>query len=717
MASFPLDLSRDPRPGLRCAYSIRPCRPLSPPAMPTRSPLALALLLAAAAPAAHAHEPAPTATELDRIVVVGRRLNLVGEAISASEGSVGQAEIAARPLLRTGDLLEFVPGLVATQHSGSGKANQYFLRGFNLDHGTDFATFVDAMPVNMRSHGHGQGYTDLNFLIPEAVAELHYRKGPYHADVGDFSSAGSARFRIADRVQTGRATLGLGEHGYLRGVVVDSIDTAGGGSLLYGAELQRNDGPWTDIDEDVRKLNLLLKYSADIGGGRGALTFLGYDNRWNSADQIPQRVVDAGLIDAFGSLDTSVGGASSRYSLSADWRGPVLGGEFSASAYAIDYDLDLYSNFTYFLDDPDDGDQFSQVDERRIYGFALSQHWHAGRSDWRVGAEGRFDDIGRVGLFRTRARQPLSTVREDAVEQGSFGIFASHGFRFDERWRSTLGLRHDRYGFDVDARSLPVNSGSARDNATSFKASLAWTPSERAELYASYGQGFHSNDARGTTIVVDPDSGDPIDPVDPLVDSEGYELGARLYFSERLHATAALWRLDLDSELLFVGDAGNTEASRPSRRDGVELGLYWFGSRWFEGNLEASYTNARFTDADPAGREIPGSIPLVVSAGVTGRLGNGWSGTLQLRHFGRYPLVEDNSVKSDGSTMVNLRAGKTWERLGLHIDVLNLLDSDDHDIDYFYASRLPGEPVDGVEDVHFHVFEPRTVRVSLNWRF
>ncbi|HUH00946.1 MAG TPA: TonB-dependent receptor, partial [Kofleriaceae bacterium] len=512
-------------------------------------PLVCAIALCCAAPAAFAHppgsqatsdpsQPPETATDLDRIVVVGRRLNLVGEAISASQGSVGQAEISARPLLRTGDLLEFVPGLVATQHSGSGKANQYFLRGFNLDHGTDFATFVDAMPVNMRSHGHGQGYTDLNFLIPEAVEELDYRKGPYHAEVGDFSSAGFARFRLADRVADGRVALGIGEHGYLRGVAVDSIATADGGDVLYGVELQRNDGPWTDIDEDVRKANLLLKYSRVMAGGRGALTFLGYDNRWNSADQVPQRAADRGLIDELGSLDTTVGGESSRYSLSADWRGPVLGGEFAASAYAIDYGLDLFSNFTYFLDDPVDGDQFRQRDDRGIHGFAVTQHWHAGRGSWQVGAEGRFDDIERVGLYRTLVRQPLSTVREDRVRQGSFGVHAAHEFRFNDRWRSHLGLRHDRYGFDVDARSLPVNSGRVRDDATSFKASLAWKPAALAEIYFRYGQGFHSNDARGTTIVIDPVSGEAADPVDPLVDSEGYELGTRLFFSERLHATA-----------------------------------------------------------------------------------------------------------------------------------------------------------------------------------
>ncbi len=689
------------------------------------TPLAAGVLLALLALPATAQDTAQAQTDppvtdpvqLDSITVFGRRQNLVGEAISASEGSVGQTEIAARPFLRSGDLLELVPGLVATQHSGSGKANQYFLRGFNLDHGTDFATFVDGMPVNMRTHGHGQGYTDLNFLIPEAVEELQYRKGTYYADVGDFSSAGSARFRLADKLDQGVAEISVGEEGYLRGVVVDSVETGNGGSILFGTEVLRNDGPWTDIQEDVRKFNGLLKYSMDLAGGRGGITLLGYDNAWNSPDQIPQRAVDQGLIDELGSLDTTLGGESSRTSLSVDWRGPAFGGDFAGSAYAIDSELSLFSNFTYFLDDPDNGDQFRQLDERRIYGFNLSQQWDVGRSRWRVGAEGRFDDIDRVGLFKTNARQPVSTVREDVVDERSLGVFAANEFRFNDRWRSYVGVRHDRYEFDVDALSLPVNSGEAHDSATSVKASLAWKPSHAMEFYGSYGQGFHSNDARGTTIRIDPVSGDAVDRVDPLVDSEGYELGTRLYFSDRVHATAAVWRLDLDSELLFVGDAGTTEATRPSRRDGVEVGVYWFGNRYFEGDIEASYTRSELTDDDPAGNEIPGSIPLVVSAGLTGKLDGGWFGALRVRHFGKYPLIEDDSVRSDGSTIVNLRVGKAWSNVGLHLDVLNLLDSDDHDIDYFYASRLAGEPDEGVEDIHFHPFEPRALRLSLSWKF
>ncbi len=358
-------------------------------------------------------EPVKAKT-LEQLTVVGRRENLVGEAISASEGSIGQEEISARPSNRTGDLLEFVPGLVVTQHSGSGKANQYFLRGFNLDHGTDFATFVDGMPVNMRTHAHGQGYSDLNFLIPETVSELTYRKGVYYADVGDFSSAGSARLSLADSVPDGQAELTAGGYGYRRGLLLNS-SKVGAGNLLYAAELQTYDGPWANINEDVKKGSVLLRYSAPLAGG---------------------------------------------------WKGPVWGGDFDASAYVIDYRLNLWSNFTYFLDDPMRGDQFEQVDRRKIYGFTLSQQWENGRSHWRIGSDGRYDDIGEVGLFHTQKRRVIGTVRDDSVGESSVGVYAANEFRFNDQLRSYIGVREDAYRFNVDS-SLPVNSG----NATASKGS------------------------------------------------------------------------------------------------------------------------------------------------------------------------------------------------------------------------------------------------------
>lgn len=655
------------------------------------------------------------ATTLDRIVVIGRHDNLVGTATTASEGRLSRTEIERRPRLRPGDLVEFVPGVAATQHSGSGKANQYFLRGFNLDHGTDFAQFVEGMPVNMRTHGHGHGYSDLNFLIPEMVDSLTYRKGPYYADVGDFSSAGAVRYQLLDGVEEGLLQVEAGSEGYARFVGVDS-SAQHGATLTWGIEAQQYDGPWADINEDVDKRNLMLRLSAPVGRGVGQALAMYYDSTWNSPDQIPARAVDRGLISEFGSIDTTLGGDSSRKALSGGWRGHIVGGEFSASAYFLEYDLSLWSNFTYFLEDMEQGDQFLQFDSRKVSGFEARQVWQGVRWQVRTGLEGRRDDIGRVGLSHAAARKVIRPVRDDTVDERSLGMWLDGEWTFNENLRARIGVRQDVYDFEVHALQ-PQNSGNADDALTSLKGSLAWRLGHPLEVYASWGQGLHSNDARGTTISIDPLTGAPADPVTPLVRSEGSELGLRWFQQGRLSATAALWQLDLDSELLFVGDAGNTEATRPSERSGVELTMYWLANPLAQLELEAAYTRARFSDADPTGNHIPGAVPLVVSLGWTAEWDDGWHSSLRLRKLGPYPLIEDDSVRSEGSTLVNLAVGKRWKQWGVELDVLNLLDSDDHDIDYFYASRLPGEPAGGVDDLHFHVSEPRTLRVRLTRTF
>ena len=664
------------------------------------------------------------AANMESIVVEGRQINLVGEAVSASQGVVGQQEIRLRPLLRSGEVLEMVPGMVVTQHSGTGKANQYFLRGFNLDHGTDFATFIDGMPINMRSHGHGQGYTDLNVLIPEAVDTLAYKKGAYYADVGDFSGAGSAAIRTLRRVDQGLVEFSVGEDSYNRAVVVDSV-AAGGGDLLYALEYNSYDGPWSDIDEDLDRKNLLLTYSAPLAGGEMSVSLMGYDNQWNSADQIPARAVASGLIDELGSLDTTLGGESSRYSLSGSWENEA----WSVSAYAADYDLDLWSNFTYLLDNPQQGDQFQQVDDRRIYGGSGEYRGASTLAGLalahRMGLQVRYDDIDEVGLYRSRARNRLGVVRSDGVAELSSGLYWESQVALTEQLRAIVGLRYDYYDFDVDSRvgvnvngvDVTANSGTASDDLFSAKTSLIYTVSDALELYASLGQGMHSNDARGTTIVVDPADGSAIDPVDPLVRSLGYEVGVRGYVRERLNASVAFWALDLDSELLFVGDAGNTEASRESERRGVEATVYYNLTDQWTLDMEYAWTDAEFADSAPEGREIPGAIEHVLQAGVSAELDSGYFGSLRLRYFGERPLVEDGSVTSDASTVVNLRLGRRLGNWTIKGDLLNVLDSDDHDIDYYYASRLPGEPAAGVEDLHYHVLEPRTLRVSVGYRF
>ena len=664
------------------------------------------------------------AQTLETVTVEGRRVSLLGDAITASEGVIGRQEIALRPLLRSGEVLELVPGMVVTQHSGTGKANQYFLRGFNLDHGTDFATFIDGMPLNMRTHGHGQGYTDLNPVIPETLATIAYKKGPYYADVGDFSGAGSAEMRTVDRVDEGLAEITWGEDGYQRLVVVDSQNAAGG-DWLYALEGNRYDGPWRGIEEDLSRINLLLKHTRDVAAGSLSLTAMAYDNSWNSADQIPARAVTQGIIDDLGVIDDTVGGESSRYSLSAAWRG----GAWEVDAWLARYDLNLWSNFTYFLDDPEGGDQFEQVDERLLYGGRL-RYTHAGTLaglpvTQAFGAELRVDDIEEVGLYRSRARQRTGPVRSDAVDESSIGLFWEQKLQWSPRLRSVLGVRYDYFDFDVDSAiernvngiDLVPNGGTADDDLWSLKGSLVYTLGSDWEAYASAGQGYHSNDARGTTTRVDPADGTAIEAVDPLVRSLGYEAGVRGYWRERLNTSLAVWYLELDSELLFVGDAGNTEASGRSEREGVELTAYYALTEAWTLDLEYAWTDARFSDAPAGEREIPGAVEHVVQAGISLDDGQDWFGSLRLRYFGERPLVEDASVQSDATFSVNLGLGRRLGPWTLRADILNLLDSDDHDIDYFYASRLPGETEAGVEDLHYHVLEPRTVRLTAGYRF
>ena len=656
---------------------------------------------------------------LDDQVVVGRA-PLLGEASSASEGYVTQEAIEIRPMLRTGEVLELVPGMVVTQHSGTGKANQYFLRGFNLDHGTDFSTSVDGMPVNMRTHGHGQGYTDLNFIIPETIESLRYQKGSYYAETGDFSGAGSASLHTARKLEQNEAKLTLGQDAYQRALLMGSVEK-GNGDWLYAIERNTYDGPWTDIEEDLDKTNLLLSYAQPLAGGDWRVSFMGYDNSWNSADQIPERAVESGLIDELGSIDDTVGGESSRYSVNTEWSN----GAWEASAYAIRYNMNLWSNFTYFLDDPVNGDQFEQIDHRNIYGGKLAYQWQgelAGRTMInRVGTEFRYDDISEVGLYQSQARDRIGVVRSDEVGEFSTGVFAENTLYWNTRLRSVLGVRYDYYSFDVDNRTdinkngidLSDNSGTASAGNTSLKASLIYQLSPEWETYIAAGQGFHSNDARGTTIEVDPADGSEATQVDPLVDSLGYEVGLRGFVNQRLNTSVSLWQLDLDSELLFVGDAGNTEASDASRRRGIELTAYYRITDIWNFDVEYAHTQAEFTDS---GDDIPGAIEDVLQTGVSADFGNGWSGAARVRYFGERPLIEDGSVKSDPSTVVNLQAGYRQANWSVRGEVLNLLDSDDHDIDYLYESQLAGEAAP-VEDIHYHVLEPRTVRVSLAYQF
>ena len=648
--------------------------------------------------------------EEPEIIINGRAIDLVGITNAGSSGVVGYTDFDLRPILRTGEMLETIPGLIATQHSGEGKANQYFLRGFNLDHGTDFATFVDGVPANMRSHGHGQGYTDVNFIIPELVERIDYRKGPYHADIGDFSAAGTAAFKTWDRLPAPIAALTIGQFGYVRAVTAGSVDL-GHGALRAGGSATFDNGPWT-LDSNLRQYAGLVKYSQGSGERRWSLQAGGYDGRWNATDQVPERAIANGLIDRFGFIDPDLGGKATRLWLSAD--GQLDGTRFNA--YAVDSKFNLTSNFTYFLGDPVDGDQFQQVDRRQIYGGALSHSWVlAPALTLKLGGEIRFDDIGAVGLYRSVSGVQSRPVREDRVKQFSVGGFAEAEYALTPRLRAIAGLRFDHFGYDVSS-SIAINSGTGTQDIVSPKVALAWRAAQGVELYANYGSGFHSNDARGAAIRIDPNTLDPADPVDLLVRARGAEFGARVA-SGAFNATLVGFWLGLDSELLFVGDGGTTEPNAASRRFGAEFAGFWQPSDALVVDLSAAWTDARFRGVAAREDRIPGAVPFVFASGVTWHMTEALATTVRLRHLGNAPLIEDNSVSSDATTLVNLGGYYTWRKLRLGIDIYNLFDAKVPDISYFYASRLPGEPSDGVEDRHIHPAEPRQVRATIRVAF
>ncbi len=694
------------------------------------SSLVTVLLLASAEAA-----EATTSTEEDQpelIEVSGRALETIGTAMEGSSGTVGYEDLKDRPILRVGEILEVVPGMVATQHSGTGKANQFFLRGFNLDHGTDFATFVDGVPLNMRSHGHGQGYTDLNILIPELVERVDFKKGPYHAEVGDFASAGSANIRTYDSLEDNIARLTYGSYGYRRALLAGSFKLSGNMQVLAAVEEERYDGPF-EVEEDFVKRNGFVKLSGQSSALDWRVSFSGYDADWFATDQVPQRLIDDGTLDLFGSIDPDLGGNTKRYGITAELETEAA----HVSAYFVDYDFQLFSNFTYFLNDPfflfkeaqakgdtateplrhsrpNVGDEFEQFDSRQIFGADLDYAWDVGGPmaiEVVTGAGFRHDNVDEVGLYGTQSRVRHTLIRSDAIEMTGYSGYAQARGALD-RLRFEVGMRVDGLHADVLA-TRPENTGAADETIVSPSASLAYRASDHVELYANYGEGFHSNDARGATISIDPETGKGVDSVPLLVKSRGAEVGVR-FESGPLKASAVGFWLDLDSELVYVGDAGTVEVQGGSRRYGIETNVFWQLTDWSNIYASYSYTNARFRDE--VEDYIPNAVPVVLSAGLKLQPFEGFTSNLILRHVGAAPLIEDDSVRSDATTTLNWGGFYRTERVRFGVEILNVLDSKAADISYFFESRLEGE-VQPVADVHTHPMAPRQIRFSAEIAF
>jgi len=659
------------------------------------------------------HSPAQENEKPDQVRIIGHYENAVGTSDAASQGTITPQLIEARPMLRPGEVLEYVPGVIITQHSGDGKANQYFLRGFNLDHGTDFLTTIDHMPVNLPTHAHGQGYSDINFLLPELVSRVAYKKGPYFAEEGDFSSAGVADIDYYTKMPKGIASLALGNNGYRRAMAANSFDSEPG-HLLYGFELFHNDGPWIN-PENYRKLNGVLRFSEGTNADGYTLSLMGYTGKWNATDQIPQRAVDDGTISRFGAIDPTDGGKTSRYSVSLDRHKTLENGAvFHMDVYAIKYRLNLFSNFTYFLNNQTNGDQFEQADDRTIVGltpsWVVNGKWDERQTTHKLGVDARRDDIN-VALYDTAARDRLGPpVRSDKVLQTGVGFYYENAIQWSDTFRSIAGVREDFYNARVN-NEVGGSSGTTSAHIASPKLSFIFGPFDKTEYFLNYGQGFHSNDARGTTIAA-------AAKVPALVKTRGEEVGVRTEMVPHLQSSLSLWRLALDSELVFKGDAGTTEAGRASLRRGVEWSNRYIPHEWLLVDFDLSVSRARFTETDPLapGDYIPGAIDRVASLGVSVKDLGPWSGTVHARYFGPRPLTADNSQRSQSSVIFSARAAyRADAKTSVNFDVFNLFNRKSNDIEYYYLSqRCPTTPTCPPEkDIHFHPAEPRTARLAL----
>ena len=654
--------------------------------------------------------------EMSNITISGNAQT--GGAVSASMGTVVAEQIAQRPISRAGEILETVPGLIVTQHSGEGKANQYFLRGFNLDHGTDMATFIDGMPINNRTHAHGQGYTDINFIIPEMIESLDYSKGPYYGKEGDFANAGAVRMHSKSSMDDTLIKIGFGQFGYQRVLLAGGTNDlfSDGDRFIAALDTTRYDGPW-DVAQEQEKYSAMAKYTFGNAVNGGNISFMGFDNTWTATDQVPQRYIDNGG-DRYDSLDDTTGGDSHRYSISYEGWHDIAGKSLLSNVYVVDYGLDLFSNYTYAID-PVNGDQIRQYDERKIIGGSLLfDVLPTAKGEWQLGMDVRHNNIGDVSLSATTKRDVREVLIRHKVEETGLGIFLQNNHNWTNTFRTQIGARIDYLQADVENR-LTGEKSDANDSMVSPKFNAIYSATETTHIFFNYGQGYHSNDARGFSEGSRATNGK----ADVFARSEGADIGVQSQLTDTLQLAASLWWLTLDSELVFVGDNGETEASDKSERKGVEASIFWQPQSWLIIDSDVALSQARLQPSGQSDQYIPGAIERVFSLGVAVHDFGQWDAGLRLRHFGDFALNEDNSERADAVTMLNAQLGYDFTTsLSGSVEVLNITNEEGNDITYLYDSRLPavnGNPaeVTDVEDVHLHPTEPRMVRASLAYRF
>jgi outer membrane receptor protein involved in Fe transport len=624
-------------------------------------------------------------------------------------------------MLKPTDLLKVTPGLFTGQHAGGGKANQYFLRGFDIDHGTDLALWVDGMPVNMVSHGHGQGYADLHFIIPELFDRVEVQKGPYAAQLGDFATAGAVRMRTRDRFDSSFALVAGGPFQTYRflGLYTDPQSRY---APVLAAEIYRDDGPFQQ-PEDLERYKLFWRNRLMEGGAEGDarvdLTLMSYGSDWNGSGQVPLRAVESGDLDRFGSVDPTEGGNSQRHSaqLRARFGDADRASEWNLDAYLLHYRFALYSNFTFFAGDAERGDQIEQTDRRTVAGFqgnVLRRRTLAGRPLITTLGLNLRNDFIENGLGPTENRKRLGTTVNARVQESSMGLFLQEDYALTDWLRFVGGLRADYFGFQVSDEledqdpDAPKTSGVRSASIISPKANFIVGPFEKTELYLNFGQGFHSNDARG--VVRRPEG------VTPLAAALGYEIGLRTHRIPRLEMAASAWRLDMESELVWVGDEGTTEARPATERMGVDFEARARLLSWLFADLDLTQSRAVYTENSGNGDAVALAPTFTLAGGLSWQHASGITGSLRVQHLAERPAVEDESLVAEGFTQVDASLAYRWRDWEVRADAANLLNTEWREAQFANESRLANE-AEAVEDIHFVPGTPFQVQGTLKRYF
>jgi len=653
--------------------------------------------------------------QLEKITLISNTFGLEEVIISSNNNiteQISKLDLELAPVNTSQDILRKVPGLFIGQHAGGGKAEQIFLRGFDIDHGTDISISVDGLPVNMVSHAHGQGYADLHFVIPETIEKVDFNKGLYYEDKGNFNTAGYVDFQTKEKIENSFVKTEIGQFDTFRLVNLTNLVNTNSSNAYIASELMRSNGPFESSQDFIRR-NIFGKYTYNNNNHKMSITASHFSSKWDASGQIPVRAVESGLISRFGAIDDTEGGNTSRNNLLVNHQKKISdNSSIKTNAYINSYDFELFSNFTFFLEDPDNGDQIKQVEKRTIYGlnteYKENYSFDTFNGSFVAGIGLRNDYVTENELSHTANRnETLNFIQLGDVNELNASAYLGNTINY-KKWSLNTGIRYDYFDFQYNDHLIEAyDTQAVSDGILSPKLSLNYNYSKNFQLYAKTGKGFHSNDTRVNVFAEQENT---------LPDALGFDFGFIIKPTNKMYLNIAYWNLYLEQEFVYVGDAGIVEPSGETSRQGVELSYRYQPINWLYWNLDANYTHAKSIN-DPEGENyIPLAPNFSLVSGLNIKHESGIYGSIQTRLITDRPANEDNSIVAEGYCVSDLSLGYQWKKFNVGIQIQNLFDTEWNETQFATESRLAFE-TEAIEEIHFTPGTPFFLKTSFQYNF